>query len=171
MAGGGTSNVGSADNRGEVDVARLDNLTSAEKARLRSLGRIINEAQKRVRAEKVDPDLLKALGMTQAEFGAFVEKYARRFGKTKKMPSETARPTATVSGAFQLTGKSGRQSGKGVDKKIGSSGTEKLSPDELRKLYESRAAKVSPRFRKEVEAYFRAISEQSPRGATTAPAK
>lgn len=163
--------MGSADNRGEVDVARLDNLTPAEKARLRSLGRIINEAQKRVRADKVDPDLLKALGMTEAEFGAFVEKYARRFGKTKKMPSETERPGETIGGAFQLTGKSGRQSGKGLDKQIGSRGTDKLSPDELRKLFESRAAKVSPEFRKEVEAYFRAISEQSPQEPTTAPAK
>lgn len=163
--------MGSANNRGEVDVAGLDNLTPAEKARLRSLGRVINEAQKRVRANKVDPDLLKALGMTPAEFGAFVEKYSRRFGKTRKAPSKTERPGETIGGAFQLTGTSGRRSGKGLDRKIGSSGTEKLSPDELRKLYESRATKVSPRFRKEVEAYFRAISEQSTQQPTTAPAK
>jgi len=48
-------------------------------------------------------------------------------------------------------------------------GSEKLSTDDVRKLYEQRAKTVSPEYRKQVEAYFRAISEAAP--SKDAPAK
>ena len=51
----------------------------------------------------------------------------------------------------------------------GSHGSEKLSTDEVRKLYEQRTKSVSAEYRKQVEAYFRAISEAAP--SKDAPAK
>lgn len=135
----------------------------------------MSEAIKQVRQGDVAPQLLKDLGMTEGEFAAFVEKYAELFGKSRDMPDRTERPTGTVEGGFQLPGSSRLQAGQGADKDLGNvAGTEKLSPDELRKLYESRAAKVSPEYRKQVEAYFRAISEAAAKNEpppATQPAK
>jgi hypothetical protein len=51
-------------------------------------------------------------------------------------------------------------------------GGEKLTPDQLRKLRESSAARVSPEYRQAVEDYFRAISEgAAARTPATAPAR
>jgi len=145
-------------------------LPAAERERLRSIGRAISEASKDLRAGEVDPALLKKIGMTKGEFAAFVEKYRDVFGESADMPDRTERPTDVVRGGFTLPGSGRLQAGKGTGKDIeGGSGTEKLTPDELRKLYESRAAKVSPEYRKQVEAYFRAISEAAGRAETPAP--
>ena len=53
--------------------------------------------------------------------------------------------------------------GRSTDKRLGdTSGMSDLTPDQIRKLYESRKAKISPEYRKHVEAYLRAISENAP---------
>jgi len=160
MTGGGASNTGSADARGEVELpAGWRNLPAKDQQRLRSIGRAISEAQNRVRDDTVDPELLKKLGMTEAEFGNFVEKYAKRYGKRKTDAAETDKPTDVVRNAFNLTGKAGREGGKAAGEDIGVEGTEKLTKDQIRKLLESRANEVAPEFRKAVEDYFRTISE------------
>ena len=139
-------------------------LSPAEQGRLRSVGRTIDEAARRIRSGQVDAELLADLGMTAGELAGFVEQYREIFGRSKDMPERTERPTGTIRDAFQLPGRGGRQSGRGLDGGLDDvAGSEKLSPDELRKLYESRAAKVSPEYRKQVEAYFRAISEAASR--------
>ena len=160
MAGGGASNTGSADARGEVELpAGWKDLPAGDQQKLRSIGRTINEAQKRVRDNKIDPELLKKLGMTESEFGNFVEKYAKRYGKRKPDAAETEKPTDVVKNAFNLTGKAGRQGGKAAGEDVGVEGAEKLTKDEIRKLLESRASEVAPEYRKAVEEYYRAISE------------
>ena len=66
--------------------------------------------------------------------------------------------------SFAIPGSGRTQAGRGLDGKVENvRGSEKLSIDEIRKLYEQRAKKVSPEYRKQVEAYFRAISEGAPK--------
>lgn len=146
-----------------MDIPEADRPTPEQKALLSVLGRVIDEGRKQIRGGKVDEELLKQLGMSAPQFTAFVERYEEMFGKVASMPRSTARPSGTVRGAFLLTGAETLQKGRGVDSRLrGIKGAEKLTTDEIRKLYESRAAKVSPEYRKEVEAYFRAISEEAP---------
>ena len=158
---GGDPNSGSADARGEVALPKgWQELSPGEQERLRAVGRTIDEASRRLRSGQVAPALLRDLGMTAGELAGFVERYRTIFGRTREMPDRTERPGETVLDAFRLPGSGQMQSGRKVDGKLGDvTGSEKLTPDELRKLYESRAAKVSPEYRKQVEAYFRAISE------------
>ena len=56
------------------------------------------------------------------------------------------------------------QTGKGSDT-AGGAGHETLTPDQMKKLYESKAATVSPEYRKEVEDYFKNISESAGGGS------
>lgn len=170
--GGGDPNFGSSNQRGAVDDARGNELNAQQRAHLESLGRALDEAHKQARDNKVDPALLKDLGMTPGQFAAFVEEYRRRFGQIKKMLDQTDRPDAARQGDFALTGARTVQDGRAVDRKVGMRGTENLTPDQLRKLYESRASKVSREYRKAVDAYFRAISEAAPRNTpASAPAR
>ena len=53
--------------------------------------------------------------------------------------------------------------GRSTDARLtNTTGLSDLTPDQLRKLYESRKASISPEYRKHVEAYLRAISENAP---------
>ncbi len=102
--------------------------------------------------------MLKKLGMSEPEFRAFVDKYSRKFGKVREMLDETdparrAREAAVRGGTMEV------QQGKAAAGDVASTGGEDLSPDEIRELYESRKGKLSPEYRKQVEAYFRAIAE------------
>jgi len=166
--GGGNPNVGSASRRGEVDVPEASGVTPEQAAHLQSIGRVIDEAQRRIRGGKVNPELLKELGMTSSRFAAFVERYNSRFGRIAEMPRRTDRPGRSVSGAFKLTGSGALQKGRAAGERLGDvSGAEKLPTDRIRNLLQPRLRKVSPEYRKEVEAYFRAIS-QGPRDAEAA---
>ncbi len=157
---GGDPNSGSRDTRDDVKLPTGPLLSGSQQANLQSIGKLISEAQKDLRDGKVDPELLKSLGMTREQFAAFVEKYAQRIGKIGKMKDKTAKPDGTVQGAFALPGSDRQQQGRGLDGTLEDvRGGEKLSTDEIRKLYEQRAGKVSRKYRKQVEAYFRAISE------------
>ena len=127
---------------------------------LKALGRLIDEARRDLRDGTVDPALLKSLGMTKQQFSAFVERYNQRIGKIAKMQDTTAGPDGAIRGNLVIPGSAGTQAGRGVDERMEPvRGGEKLRPDEQRKLYEQRARKVSQEYRKDVEAYFRAISE------------
>jgi len=159
-----------------VDETQRPNLSPAETARLEALGRIIDEAQRQLRDGKVSPELLADLGMTQEEFRAFVEKYSQRLDRVGRDAKRRGTDAAGSQGQVDLPGRSGLQKGRGPDGKLLDPGDgEQLTPDELRKLYESRAAEVPPEYRRQVEAYFRALSEMNapadPTGSTTAPAK
>ena len=163
---GGDPNSGSRDTRDDVKEPTGPLMSGSQQANLQSIGKLISEAQKDLRDGKVDPELLKSLGMTRDQFAAFVEKYAQRIGKVEKMKDRTARPDGTIQGAFVIPGSDRQQQGRGLDGKLEDiRGSEKLSKDEIRKLYEQRASKVSREYRKQVEAYFRAISEAPPTAA------
>jgi hypothetical protein len=152
-----------------VDTPDKLNLSAAQVAELQSTGRALEEAQKEVRSQKTDPQLLKELGMTFPQYQAFVEAYTDRFGKIKPMLEKTQRPGEALGSAFVLPGSRELQSGKGMDDKVGNvKGGEKLTPDQIKKLFESRAAKVPPEYRSAVEAYFRAVSEGTSTPAPTA---
>jgi hypothetical protein len=162
---GGDPKSGSADKRGDVKEPQGPLASGGQKSNLQSIGRIISEARQDLKDGKVDPELLKSLGMTREQFAAFVEKYAQRIGKIEKMKEQTAGPDGTISGSFAIPGSDRLEDGRALDGKLEDvRGSEKLSTDEIRKLYEQRASKVSPEYRKQVEAYFRAISEQTPKG-------
>ena len=148
------------------------NISPVQASQLQSLGRALDEAQKELRGGKVDDELLKQIGMTPPQYQSFVESYSQLFGKVKPLLAVTERPTATVNNAFFAPGTQQVQTGKGLDSKLGVSGTEKLTGDQMKKLNESRAARVSPEYRKSVDAYFRSVSEGSaPPSPASGPAR
>ena len=147
-------------------------LSPAEQAKLEALGRAIDEMAEDIRTDKVDPTLLEKLDMTPGQFKQFVEAYKEQFDKVRakrKGQGQTGEGTGKV-GAGNGTVEAGRGTG---DIATGNAG--KLSPDEIRQLNERKMQKVSPDFRREVEAYFRAVSESgnttNPPAATSQPAK
>ena len=144
-------------------MAISNSFTPVEKQRLKSIGRTIDEAQRRVRAGQIDPKLLKDLGMTEQQFASFVKRYSDRLDKVRKKKDEkVSPPTDTVGNAFVVTGSKELQKGRSADDRLTDiTGMSKLTPDQIRKLYESRRAKVSPEYRKHVEAYLRAISDNA----------
>ena len=105
--------------------------------------------------------------MTRQELRNFVARYSRRLDRA--LPGRGGRdPQASAAGeAGGLPGSLRMQSGRGAVGGLGVSGSEKLSPDRQRELYESRSKTVSPEYRRQVERYYRAISAPDP---TTAPA-
>lgn len=139
-------------------------ISPQDRAALSSIGSVIDEAQKQVRDGTVDPALLKDLGMTQEQFRGFVEQYTQRLDllRTHKSDESGGQQVGNTDGA----GSKNLQGGRALDDQLlDVKGAENLTPDEIRKLRESRAAKVSPEYRKQVEDYFRSISE----GAGTTP--
>ena len=105
--------------------------------------------------------------MTQQQLSQFVDRYKDKFEKLRKQKKDDAPvlPEEEVvrSSAVEVGGKE-LQKGRAVVKGLSDvTGTSKLSADDIRKLYESRKVKVSPKYRKHVEAYLRAISENAPR--------
>ena len=108
--------------------------------------------------------------MTPQQFRSFVERYSQRFQQVRKSAGP---PGGETLAAQDGTGSKRLQQGRTLDQQVlDVKGAEKLSPDELRKLYESRARSVSPEYRKQVEEYFRSISEgAAPRTPTTAPSQ
>ena len=62
-----------------MDLKISKSFTPAEKQRIKSLGRTIDEALRRSRAGKVDTEMLKDLGMTAEQFAGFVKRYTDRF--------------------------------------------------------------------------------------------
>jgi len=106
--------------------------------------------------------------MTEQQLAQFVKKYTDKFEKIrkKKVDDKPPLPEEDVIGNTSVeTGSNKLQKGRSADKDLtGVTGTSKLTPDQLRKLYESRKARISPEYRKHVEAYLRAISENAPQG-------
>ncbi len=99
--------------------------------------------------------------MTEKEFKTFVEKYSDRIDNIRKNPDRTEIPSR-LRDPSELGGSETLQEGRGASEELTqSSGTEDLTDDQLRELYESRTSEVSPEYRKQVEEYFRAISEIS----------
>ncbi len=145
----------------------LRDLSPADWQRLQAIGRVIDEAQKQLRGGDVDPKLLKDLGMTPTQFKAFVEKYTQRLEWVKDDRGDIS--GGSVAGRQDGPGARTVQAGRTLDQQLlDVRGGEKLTPDQIRHLYESRSARISPEYRKQVEDYFRAISEGA--GASAAPA-
>jgi len=158
--GGGDPSSGSAAERGDVKDAENLNIPPEDKARLDTIGRTIDEAGRQIRDNTVDPDLLKKLDMTDQEYKDFVKKYDRRFGQLREKPEQPETTDRTTAGA-ELVGARDVQTGRSTDPGVSDArGGETLTPDEIRKLNEQKVNQASPEYRKHVEAYLRAISEQ-----------
>ena len=144
-------------------------VTPGQKERLQTIGRAINEIERRTRAGKIDPNLLKKLGMTEQQLSQFVKRYTDKFDKIRKpkMKKDAKPPLPeedVVSSTSVQTGSKKLQKGTAIEKGMSDvTGTSKHSADDIRKLYESSKVKISPEYRKHVEAYLRAISENAPR--------
>ena len=155
--------------RGPVELAISKSFTAVEKQRLKAIGRAIDEAQRRTRAGKIDPKLLKEMGMTEQQLAQFVKKYSDKFEKIRKPEKKKDDKPAlaeedVVGNTIVETGSKKLQKGRSTEEGLADiTGMSKLTPDKLRKLYESRKAKISPEYRKHVEAYLRAISESARR--------
>jgi len=166
---GGDPNAGSAKERGEVDLPVGLAIAPQQQAKLRSVGRVINEADRRNRAGQIAPELLKELGMTNEKFTGFVEEYASRLSRLTDAPDRTDRPRTGVKAPSDTVGAETLQQGKGVEKGLGARGMEELTADQVRELSESRVENVSPEYRRLVEAYLKAVSEAESRRATKKP--
>jgi len=162
-AGGGDPNSGSAADYREDDApAGWRGLSQAQRSRLRSVGRVIRAAEMQLRRGEVAPSLLRKLEMTHGQYASLVERYTKRFERTIPRTDRTNRPGKLVANAFKLNNVAAGQRVERDRRRIGRvRGGEKLTADQLRGLYESRAARVSRDFRKHVEAYFRAISDST----------
>jgi hypothetical protein len=159
---------GSSDKRGDVDDPQNFGQTAGGPNNLDTLGRALDEAQKEIRDGKVDPALLKQLGMNNDELKAFVEKYSKRVGELKAMKTKSDAPDQVVSGNIGLGGSEKVQEGRGSDISAGAGG-EKLTPDQLKKLNEARSGKIPPELQDVTAAYFKAISGSSTSTNTTPP--
>jgi len=159
---GGNPNSGSSDRRGEVNA---DNefaaLTPAQRAKLDAVGRAIDHMAQDIRAGSVDPDLLEKLDMSPEQFSQFVETYRQKFDQLRaRRPGEgqTTIGTGRTNEAQETTAV---DRGRGRNGALRAGGTDPRDADDLRKLNERKLQNVSPDFRREVEAYFRAVSESS----------
>jgi hypothetical protein len=167
-AGGGAASDPSKE-RGPMGEDVALSPTAVEDQELASIGRVMDEAIKQIRGGDVDPALLKDLGMTAGQFKDFVDKYSRQLALLPR------KPDADPAGS-QVMPKAGHgsrevEAGANVaDQLLDVRGAEKLSSDQVRKLRESRSARVAPEYRKAVEDYFRAISEGSADSTPTSPA-
>jgi len=121
--------------------------------RLESIGRIIDETQRRLRAGKVDEALLEELDMTPAELGSFCRKYEVLLAEMPRYASGR-RDTIPAQSLGTLETQEGRDA-----TVAGAEGTETLTPDEMRGLRDPRRRKVAPEYRQVVDDYFRAVSE------------
>jgi hypothetical protein len=169
-AGGGDPNSGSARQRGQVDLPANLPISAEDRSHLESVGQVIDAAVKQRRGGEPDEKLLKSVGMSDKQYGAFVEQYAQRFGKLRPMPERTARPGSAVRDAVAVPGQEGLQKGRGSEKQVGATGMEGLDRDELRELVQPGAEDVSPEYRKQVEAYLKLISQGQEALESPAPA-
>jgi hypothetical protein len=167
--GGGGADTGASPKRQDADGPPAGPAISAqEQAAIASVGKVIDEAQKQLRDGDVDPKLLKDLGMTSQQFKGFVEQYTQQLDRIRRNGDDA--PAGTQQARAEGPGGKAVQAGQGLDQQVlDVKGGEKLTPDQVKKLYESRSASVSPEYRKQVEDYFRAISEGGA-GATPPPA-
>lgn len=131
----------------------------AELDPLESIGRALHEARRQARGGRVDPQLLRGLGMTAPQFVAFVEEYAGRYERLGRTPRRTERPGRTLPGAVRLSGREERQAGRSATAGLRSSGGADLPGDDLRELGRGRRERVAPAYRRHVQEYFRAVSE------------
>jgi hypothetical protein len=107
--------------------------------------------------------------MTPQEFGRFVEEYSQRVDRVRQNLQRQGPILLDEEGMTEL-GSTQRQEGDPRGRIGNVTGLEDLSPDEVRRLYESRIEKVSPEYRKQVEQYYRNImrqkSQDAPRQST-----
>jgi hypothetical protein len=144
-----------------VDSPATDDLSPSEARRLRSVGRIIDEADRQIRNGKIDETLLKDLGMNEAEFASFVEAYRERFDNLFDVLKATDPASGSTPEPNDLPGDPNLRRGEQAAPGVGAiRGSEKIEVDDSQELLESRRKEVSSEFRKEVEGYFRAVSDQ-----------
>lgn len=123
---------------------------------MESIGRALKNAQKQIRDDKIDPALLKHLGMDPPQFRKFVKEYTSRYELARRQAEQ--RDKQRLEGAIEMVGSDELQrSGKAQLGDVTDS--EKLKAEQDRQLRETRGRQVSPKYRKKLDAYFRAVSE------------
>jgi hypothetical protein len=126
---------------------------------LEGMGRALDEAVEDARSGQVDPELLDELGMNEDEFRDFVEKYSRKYGDVREMADRTA-GADRIGREIEVAGSDRLERGRGSDRRVtDTAGSEDIESDDVRKLNESRRDQIDPAYRKQVEDYFRAVSE------------
>ncbi len=167
---GGDPNSGSSNTRGDIQAEnKQGDLTPEELAQLESLGKAIDELAREIESGQVDPKLLDKLAMTPEQLKGFVEKYTGMFDKLREKLSSQGPPRVVRGQAAQI-GQSGVQQGRGRDAG-GASGTQGMSADQMKNISDARLQQVPPEYRKQVEAYFRAVAEMRSSTPATQPAK
>ena len=112
-------------------------------------------------SNEADPSLLKELNMDGGQLAAFVEEYVQRFDRIRKAGGGSGTGSRGVQNAFREVGSNEVREGSTAAGYGGIRGSERPSPDQLRRLSEQRARSVAPEYRKAVEDYFRAVSAAS----------
>jgi hypothetical protein len=150
----------------DVDEELDEEFSKADAEKIESLGRAIDAANKQIRDNKIDPELLKELEMTESEFLKFVKKNTERYEKLQKNAAQRKEQTR----------------GPDVIKTIGSGEVHKGDPraetgnltggpagegQKDRQLRQHRSRRVSPKYQKKFEAFLRSVSEEP----TTKPAE
>jgi hypothetical protein len=156
-SGGASGSGQSADSRGNVeDVDPAVLKAAARTGKLESIGRALNVARRQIRNDKVNPELLKDLGMTSRGFRSFVDKYTEKYHRIRKNLDQ-AGPREFRAGGIDMVG-SGSLS-EGSSTVIDGAGDSRSGTQQDKQLRETRARKVAPEYRKKLEEYFRSVGK------------
>lgn len=117
----------------------------------------LGKLEDQLKNKKVDPELLKKLGWTEADAKKFIDRQ-----RSRQAPAEKA--------ADPLTGKGRGSFGEGTNlrKTVGRSGNSTVQ-DQLRGLEQGRRSAPPPEYRELYEAYTRGLSSQSTPAEKTSP--
>jgi len=146
--------------RGKIDAGKVDLPPQAATpaAKLASLGRALHEARRQIRDGQIKPDLLKAMGMTAAQFRNFVKEYSQRYERLRRNdtgPAEIRPDTVEMVGTDTVQ-KGAADTALAPAKQDSTRGSQ-----QDKQLQETRSRKVSPEYQKKLEAYLRTVSEET----------
>jgi hypothetical protein len=123
---------------------------------IETVGAVVRALEDKLRTNQVDPGLLRELGWTERDAATWVERFKRELHLPDLAGAE--RPDGIEAGAnpdFAGILRGGEASG-GI---IGGEGDERtrLSPDQIRRLYESRRNDIPPEYRRAFEEYLKEL--------------
>jgi hypothetical protein len=128
---------------------------------IEGIEKLIDEARRRLQEGSIPDDAMDELGMTEPELTQFIKKYQTEIDMYRqnrnRMQARISRDIDQVEGSEVI------QHGTGTSEAVRDvSGQIALEPDQIEKLRESLKTEVSPEYRKQVERYLRAMSENEP---------
>lgn len=139
---------------GDLDAVDDQVLMPGTAQPLKSVGEALDKARRQIKSGDIDPKLLEAMNMTAPQFKDFVEKYTAEYDKAlwknRENQKETVKASRSIDDDVQH----------GVENKTGNVTAD--ASVEKHRAKEDRGtlpADVSPEYRKQLEAYLRAVSE------------